>query len=253
MSAPSPPLLARHGALKVIGAGGVGGPLARYSALYLASLDDELPLVLVDGDAFEPANAARMFFARAGNKAAVLAEELSRHVGEALLVTAVEEYVTPDNVARLVREDDLVLLAVDNHATRKLIADRCAALADVCLISGGNDGVGTDGGGSERAGTYGNVQVHWRENGVDRTPPITRLHPEIDSPSDHRPDEASCAELMASVPQLLFTNLQTATAMLNALRAYLEDDLRYAEACFDVLDARMRPTLPVTVEPMSQA
>lgn len=245
MSAPAPPRLARHGGCKVIGTGGVGGPLARYTALYLANLDEELPLALVDGDAFEPANAARMFFDRAGNKAAVLADELSRHVGEALLVTAVEEYVTPENVERLVREGDLVLLAVDNHATRKLIADRVAALANVCLISGGNDGVGADGGGKERAGTYGNVQVHWREDGEDRTPPITLLHPEIASPADRRPDEASCAELMASVPQLLFTNLQTATSMLNALRAYLEEDLRYAEACFDVLDARMRPTLPV--------
>lgn len=248
MSAPAPLLLARHRALKVIGLGGVGGVLARYAALYLAALDEELPLVLVDGDAFEARNAARMFFRRAGNKAAVTAGELGEVVGEALLVTAVEEYVTPENVERLVREDDLVLLAVDNHATRKLVADRCAALRHVCLVSGGNDGVGPDGAGRERRGTFGNVQVHWREGGADRTPPIDRLHPEIARPADRRPDEASCAELMASVPQILFTNLQTACAMLNALRAYLEGELGYAEACFDVRDARMRPTLPVGEE-----
>jgi len=34
-------------------------------------------------------------------------------------------------------KEDLVLLAVDNHATRKLVSDHCARLDNVCLISGG--------------------------------------------------------------------------------------------------------------------
>ena len=245
MSTAVPPLLARHRALKVIGLGGVGGIVARYAAVWLAGLDEELPLVLVDGDAFEPRNARRMLFRRCGNKAAVLAEELSEHLGDALSIVAVEEYVGPDNVERLVRGGDLVLLAVDNHATRKLVGDRCAALDDACLISGGNDGVGPDASGRVLRGTYGNVQIHWREGGRDRTPPLDRMHPEIARPADRRPDEASCGELLAAVPQILFTNLAAASAMLNALRAYLDGELRYAEACFDVLDALMRPVLPL--------
>jgi molybdopterin/thiamine biosynthesis adenylyltransferase len=246
MSATAPVRLERHRCLKVIGLGGVGGVLARYAGTWLAHLERELPMVLIDGDEFEQRNAARQLFQRCGNKAEVLAEQLIEGLGEGLAVTAVPEYVTPANVQRLVREGDLVLLAVDNHATRKLVSDRCAQLREVCLISGGNDGLGPDSSGRDQRGTYGNVQIHWREGAEDRTPSIDRLHPEIAEPADRRPDEASCGELMASVPQILFTNLATASAMLNALRAYLEDDLRYAEACFDVLDARMRPTLPLT-------
>ncbi len=243
MSATPPPLLARHRVVKVLGLGGVGGIAARYVALYLAALGAGTRLVLVDGDEFEAGNASRMLFRRLGNKAAVLAEELSAELGDCLAVSAVEEYVEASNRERLLREGDLVLLAVDNHATRKLVSDRCAELDDVALISGGNDGIGRDGSGRERRGTFGNVQVFLRQGGQERTPPLDHLHPEIAQPADRLPTEASCGELMASMPQILFTNLSTAAAMLNAARAYLEGELDWSEACFDVQDARMRPVL----------
>src|SRR5262245_2106418 len=62
--------------IKLIGAGGVGGIVARYSAIYCASLDCNARLVLLDGDKFEPANATRMFFGSHGNKAEVIRQEL---------------------------------------------------------------------------------------------------------------------------------------------------------------------------------
>ena len=56
------PTLEENASIKLIGLGGVGGIAARYLAMYLASLDVPLRLVLIDGDAFEPSNATRMFF-----------------------------------------------------------------------------------------------------------------------------------------------------------------------------------------------
>ena len=120
--------------VKVIGLGGVGGPVARYLAVFLASQRVASRLVLIDGDSFEPSNASRMIFGNCGNKAAVLHAELLQRISESpLTLLAIEDYVTADNINRLIHEDDVVILAVDNHATRKLVNDYCAAqLRNVC-------------------------------------------------------------------------------------------------------------------------
>jgi molybdopterin/thiamine biosynthesis adenylyltransferase len=240
------PHLPDHASVKLIGLGGVGSIVARYGALFLASLDRETRLVLVDGDAFESGNASRMFFGDCGSKAAVTRNELlPRFAESSLSLVAVEEYLTPDNIGRLIQEEDLVLLTVDNHATRKLVSDHCARLNNVCLISGGNDGVGEDNSGKVRRGTYGNVQVYVRSNGQDLTWPLTRHHPEIKSPADRLPTDLSCTELVTSVPQILFANLATASAILNALWLHLCGALHYSELAFDIADGLMRPAIPL--------
>lgn len=233
-----------HGAtFKIIGLGGVGGIVARYLTTFLASLDAACRLVLIDGDEFEEKNATRMLFSRCGNKAAVVLEELLPFVESADLdLDAVEEYVTEENLPRLIREGDVVILAVDNHATRKLVNDYCASrLEEVCLISGGNDGVGPDGSGRDLRGTYGNVQVYLRAGGEDRSPSLVRFHPEIAEPADQLPTEESCTDLVLSVPQILFTNLATASALCNAVWLHLCGELHYGELCFDIRDGLMRP------------
>ena len=144
------------------------------------------------------------------------------------------QYVTPQNVHRLVQEHDCILLAVDNHSTRRCVSNRCRKLNDVVLISGGNDGV-EDG----KYGTFGNVIVHIREGGRDVTSPITRFHPEIANPQDKRPDELGCAALAHSSPQLALTNLAVASAMLGAFYAWSMRRLRYEEVFLDIVDARM--------------
>lgn len=241
------PRLPENASVKLIGLGGVGSILARYASVFLHSLGQDVRLVLVDGDAFEHSNATRMLFSEYGNKAAVMRQELlARFTGSTLAVVAVEEYVTPENVARLIHPGDICLLAVDNHATRKLVNDRCAALSDTCLISGGNDGVGPDSSGAIRRGTFGNVQVYVRSRGRDLSLPLTRNHPEIQNPEDALPTDLNCTELAASVPQILFANLAVASAMLNTLWLYLCHELHYAELAFDIADALMRPVVPVT-------
>jgi hypothetical protein len=43
------------------------------------------------------------------------------------------------------------------------------------------------------------------------------------------------------VPQILFANLMTASAILNAVWLYLCGALHYSELCFDIADGVMRP------------
>jgi len=184
-----------------------------------------------------------MFFGAIGNKAAVTRDELlPRLIESSLSLTAIEEYVTPDNIENLIQDGDIVLLTVDNHATRKLVNDYCSQLREVCLISGGNDGVGKDAAGALRRGTYGNVQVYVRRQDRDITPPLTRHHPEIQTPGDRLPTDQGCADLIASVPQILFANLAVASALLNTLWLQLCGALHYGEICFDIADGLMRPT-----------
>ncbi len=241
-SRPLAPDLARFPSIKLIGLGGVGGVVARYASLFLAGASQPVCLTLIDGDRFEAPNASRMFFSSFGNKAAVVRDDLLDFLDDlALTVAAVEEYITPENLDRLIREGDCVLLCVDNHATRKLVADHCAALADVCLISAGNDGVGEDGAGRVQRGTYGNVQVYVRSCGSACSPALTAHHPEIANPSDALPTDVSCSEAIFSTPQILFTNLATASALLNAFLLEISGARSYTELCFDIADGKMQP------------
>jgi len=228
--------------VKLIGLGGTGGIAARYLVAYAAARREPVRIVLVDGDDFEPRNAERMLFTRPGNKAAVVRAELLPFVaGSLVTLDAVEQYVRPDNLANLVRAGDVVLLAVDNHATRKLVAEHCARLADVCLFSAGNDGVRPDSTGRFLRVTYGNVQLQLRRAGRDVTPSLLAHHPEIEHPADRLPSDVSCTEALASTPQLLFTNLAAAALLLNTLLLALGEEPPYGEACFDTAAALMRP------------
>ena len=235
--------LATDSRVKVIGLGGIGGVVTQYLAVFLRSLGRPLRLVLIDGDRYEPGNGGRMVFSRAGNKAEVKAAEVLAMLGPCdVSVATVPEYVTAENVSRLIRNGDRVLLCVDNHPTRKLVSDHCGTLESVALFSGGNDGVEPP----ARLGTYGNVQVYLRQGGQDATAPLTRFHPEIANPRGKLPTELSCAELAQSVPQILFTNLAVASAMLGAFFAHACGRLSYQEVKLDVLEARMLPQLPLT-------
>jgi molybdopterin/thiamine biosynthesis adenylyltransferase len=159
----------------------------------------------------------------------VKARELAQEF-ENLSLRAAPEFVTEENVSRLLREGDVIFLMVDNHASRKLVSGHAATLANVTLISGGNDF------------SDGNVQVYLRREGRDLTPSLSRYHPEIAQPRDRNPGELSCEELMAQgAPQLLFTNLMVASMMLNAFYAFTQGRLDYSEAYLDILENLTRP------------
>ena len=226
--------------IKVVGLGGIGCIVLQYLTVFLKSLDRSLRLVLIDGDRFEVANNRRMIFKTVGNKAEVKAAEIVAWLGPCeLSVVAVPQYLTVESIEKLILPGDHVFLCVDNHPTRKLVSDHCARLSSVALFSGGNEGVDPP----RERGTYGNVQVYLRRDGRDVTASLTRFHPEIANPKGKLPSEASCVELAASTPQILFTNLAVASAMLNAFFAHTCGRLAYQEVKLDVLDARMLPQM----------
>ena len=214
--------------IKAIGIGGIGCALLPFLCRYLQYSGEPARLTLIDGDRFERGNAARQAFSGLGNKAEVKAGELAREY-EAVAFRSRPEYVTEDNVAHLIGEGEVVFLMVDNHASRHLVSRHVSSLADLSLISGGND--------------YedGNVQVYIRQGGLDLTPSLARYHPEIATPQDRNPAALSCEQLMAAgAPQLLFANLMVASLMLNAFYALRQGRLNYSEVYLDILQNASR-------------
>ena len=237
--------------IKVLGIGGTGGIVSDYVALWLNILAStharsSIRLVLLDGDVFEPAN-TRMHFSAYGNKAIVKRDELRSRLGErlgGLLIDAVDQFVSPENIAQLLHEDDVVLLCVDSHASRKLVSDYFGSrIRNGVLISAGNDGVGPDTGGQVLRGTFGNCQIYIRREGEDRSPALDRYHPEIADPADKLPTDKACTDLVASVPQLLFANFWAAASMLSTLYLALCESgaLKYSELVFDFAEGIVRP------------
>ncbi len=238
---PAAPPIARLGErpIVVIGLGGIGVPVAHALARFLTSAQARTTMFLVDGDAFEDRNRARVAFSAGGNKALSVARELGAICDGGGSVVPVPLYVTPYNARRVIERGSIVMLAVDNHATRRCVSARCARVPDVLLVSGGNDAADRG-----RTGTFGSVMVYERAGGRSLGPPPTRYHPEIAHPSDRRPDEIGCAALAAAAaPQLLFTNLAVASAMLGVFYGWLMGRAVPEEVYLDIAAARMNPVL----------
>jgi molybdopterin/thiamine biosynthesis adenylyltransferase len=148
--------------IKVIGTGGIGLCLLPSLCRYLNYNGEKFPAVevsLIDGDTFEERNRERQDFVETGPKASMTAAEY-RGKFPRLMFWDHPVYVADHNVIQLIRENDIVLLCVDNHKTRKLISDRAEELKNVTVISGGNDW------------TDGNVLLHIRRDEKNLTPPL---------------------------------------------------------------------------------
>jgi len=209
----------------LVGLGGIGSQLLPALVRYLAFRPEPPPvLVLVDGDAYEPSNRTRQVFhedAIGSNKAEALADTYRG----GLPVQAVADYLRDDNVGTVIRDGDLVLLAVDNHWTRSVVDRHLSSLDEVTLISGGNDE------------TDGNVQLVRRRDGAFVDASLAEIHAEIGKATEaefaHR---LGCERQAEERPQLVATNLMVASAMLNCLWAVLErGSVSYSEVYLDVV------------------
>lgn len=214
-----------HERIVLIGCGGIGSQLLPPLVRYLASRPEPRGLlVLVDGDVFEPANLGRQVCSPRDlgtNKAEALAP-IARTAGLGCQVIA--EHVDAASVGHIVREGDLVLLAVDNHPTRALVDRHLATLRDATLISGGNDE------------TDGNVQLVRRRDGRSLDGHLVEIHPEIGEEREEEIRTPGCQVLATERPQLLVANLMVAAAMLNGIWAVLETGgIPYSEVYLDVV------------------
>lgn len=220
--------------VKVVGLGGIGSYLVEPLARYLNYGDGHAEITVIDGDSYEDKNRNRQQFDRPDKKADVTAAMMQQRFTK-VHFRSKSEYVTPDNVISLVREGDVVFLCVDNHATRKIVSERCQELENVTLISGGNDY------------TDGNVIYYRRENGKDVTKPLTELYPSIANPQDKNPGQLTAAERQGCAreaetnPQLLFTNLAIASSMCNVFYAHEQGKAWFEQVYVDIVTQRMRP------------
>jgi molybdopterin/thiamine biosynthesis adenylyltransferase len=111
----------------VAGCGGLGG----HSIDMLLRLGVG-ELTVADGDVFEPSNLNRQLLSDVnviGHSKAETAAIRARAVNPQVRFTAVAEYVSPVNVAALLRGCDAVIDALDNIPSRKLLSEACARAA----------------------------------------------------------------------------------------------------------------------------
>jgi len=221
--------------VKIIGLGGIGGYLADPLSRYMSHKHKDVQVTLVDGDVYEEKNRERQQYAQTlGYKAQVAAEELAPKLPN-VQFRAKKEYITDDNVTELVRENDIVFLCVDNHATRKLVSDRCQELENVTLISGGNHY------------TDGNVILYARKNGQDFQKPPTALFESIQNPKDENPgvvqqrSSQGCEAQRESAPQLIVTNFDMAAAMLSVYYSYEQGKANFEQVFVDSVSLSRRP------------
>jgi molybdopterin/thiamine biosynthesis adenylyltransferase len=218
--------------IKVIGSGGIGSHLLEPLVRYLSYKEDYCEVTVFDGDDFEERNRERQRFAECANKAEETVRDLKVKFPKVHL-RAKKEYITESNIITSIRENDVVFLCVDNHATRKLVSERCSELDEVLLISGGNDF------------TDGDVLVYQRQRGRDLTPPLTAL-PEIAKPNDKNPgnftdeERLGCQREAENNPQLLFMNLDIASCMLGCYYASEQGRLKFKRVFSDILTQARR-------------
>lgn len=208
----------------VVGAGGTGTQLLTSLIPYLRTYhqDNKFTVGVIDGDKVEEKNLSRQLFHPASvqmNKAraAVTAFDGMKNI------IAVPEYLGDSNVDRFITEGSVVLICVDNFPVRAKIEQFCHTLENVVVINGGNEE------------DTGSCQIWVRENGINVTPPLSFLHPEINSEGIDR-SELSCQEV-AALPggeQLIIANMASALWMLTALMDYHRSKIPWTELHFDL-------------------
>jgi molybdopterin/thiamine biosynthesis adenylyltransferase len=129
--------LLRQKRILVVGCGGLGGhiidQLARIGAGFLR---------VVDGDVFEESNLNRQLLSDIAQLGSSKAAAAAAHVARVNPDTAVEaavEFLTEANAGALLAGCDIVMDALDNIQSRRILADACAG-AGIPYVYGGISG-----------------------------------------------------------------------------------------------------------------
>lgn len=115
--------LLRRKQVLIVGCGGLGGNLISiFSRIGVGKLR------IVDGDVFEATNLNRQLFSEipvlGQNKASVAADRVAR-INPDITVEAVETFLTEENAAALLQDCNIVVDALDNIPSRRLLAAAC--------------------------------------------------------------------------------------------------------------------------------
>ena len=195
-----------------IGAGGTGshliGPALAFLDSWHTNNGEDWEYYVVDGDNFAASNRIRQLFEPkyiGTNKAIAMADTYRQYP-----IFAEPRYVGKEDLEKLIPEDSVVFLCVDNFSLRALIQEHVQSLKNAVVINGGNE--------------YhdGSVQIWVRQKGKNKTPPLTYLHPEIAYQSADDRAGMTCAQAM-ELPggeQLIIANMAVAQHMMTALWRY---------------------------------
>jgi len=211
--------------LIMIGVGGIGSqammPLCQYLNF---KYENKFEMTICDGDIYEESNMSRQIFNDFDNKA-IVATNLLRSMFSNIKLKAFDHYIHKNNIADVILEDDIVFICVDNNNTRHLIQEHCLKLKNCVVISGGNDYID------------GNVMTFCRKNGKTLGKTFVELHKEIGDGKDKSPTEIACGDLaVTSAPQLVLTNYNIASIMMNELYNLLENGIFHNEVFTDITD-----------------
>lgn len=223
----------------LLGAGGTGSilyeSLLRYLETFHRHRDENFYLQVIDGDAIEAHNLDRQLFAEqtiGGNKAEALVHTTPFKPPHGKLFP-VNDFLGKKNVEKLIRDGDIVLIAVDNYSVRALVEERGKNLDNIVVINGGNES------------TDGSCQLWIRREGKNVTPPMSHCHPEIAYKADNDRAAMSCQarSKLKGGEQTIIANMASAVAMLNMLRLHHQNDVPKGghEVYFDLDTLAMRP------------
>ena len=194
----------------LVGAGGTGSllidPLVRYLRTFHQK--DNFVLAIVDGDNVEQKNLERQAFTtnHVGlNKAAALADFV--YGGDTAQIMPVPQFLGEKNIGTLINNGDIVLIAADNYNVRARIEQQALSLDDITVINGGNESL------------HGSCQIFIRRGGKNITPPLSWMHDEIYTPSEHDPSKMDCIALakIKGGEQTIIANMMSAAWMLDML------------------------------------
>lgn len=216
--------------IHLIGAGGTGGYALEYLTRLLAG--GKHTIHVYDGDRVEAKNLKRQNFSIAEldmNKAEALTARLSKSVHMAPELIPHTQYITDkaefiaDVMMSLDESDEtlMVVLAVDNVATRRLMNDIVMNdMSDigipVVMLDSGND----DQGG--QVVFYTNQPVSYQspleKATVGTLPTMLQIFPEIDKIEDVNPGlEMDCADNAEAVPQAMMANVRNGELLANII------------------------------------
>ena len=242
--------LTRPVKIVMLGAGGTGGHIAPHLYRLLYALNRPVRFIICDGDVVEEKNLVRQNFIPADlgeNKAKVLAERYSVVFGmeteyvpnfvesEELLMSLLEPKVSYSGCyphTETVREQVILIGAVDNNKSRQLCHSAFYKSHDLIYIDSGN---------GEHTGQ---VVCGIRSGGRTMYRPVGALYPDVLEETDKFPTELSCAEASLSAPQSIAANITAATAVVDIIYNILAlGESRVRMVTFATQSCNVRPTL----------
>ena len=234
----------------MLGAGGTGGHIAPHLYRLLYALERPVRFIICDGDVVEQKNLVRQNYTPADlgeNKAKVLAERYSAVFGmeteyvpefieseERLreLLTPQVWKMGPEYNAPLMKEQVILIGAVDNNRSRQLCHSLFYQMDELIYIDSGN---------GEHTGQ---VVCGIRSGGRTLYRPIGAVYPDVLKQTDKFPTELSCAEASLSAPQSIAANITAATIVVDLVYNILTlGESRVRQVTFGTTSVNVRPTL----------